>query len=214
MIGLHETLHVVKPEDINPIVWLQLLLVTPFSLGYREIRDIHMRHHAYAVTDKDPDLYHIRGNVVSGFILATLSPEISAYHWIRNQGVDVQLAVGMSLRFMLFSAFVWYLGWTSLWYFIPVRLAYGSCMFSISFPLHRKQGAYGTFTPRFGTLLETVMQVYCGRAALHTLSYHDIHHDYPRIAASKLPEARRFYVPKSSSLAHAPQAEIFTTRSR
>jgi fatty acid desaturase len=195
MIGLHEFLHVVKPEDANLFIRLQLLLVTPFSLGYREIREIHLRHHAYAVTERDPDLYLFRGGMITSFLYAVASPEISVYHWIRDKGVDQQLVLGMLVRLILFSLFVWNLGWLSLWYFIPVRLAYGSSMFSISFPLHRKDGAYGTFTPRFG-MGERLMQLYCGRAALHTLLYHDIHHDYPRISALKLPAARLHYTPK------------------
>jgi fatty acid desaturase len=211
MIGLHDALHVVKPQDTNPIVNLHLLIVTPISLGYKEIRDIHMRHHGYTLTEKDPDLYLIRGNVFSAYLNAVFSPEISAYRWVRDNGIDRQLMFGMLLRFTLFSLFVWGLGWTSLWYFIPVRLAYGGCMFSISFPLHHKAGSYGTFTPQFGKFLETIMLVYFGRAALHTLSYHDIHHDYPRISALKLPEARRYYQPKPSSLARMMPAESFRT---
>jgi len=201
MIGLHEALHAIKLEDTNSLIMLHLLLVTPLSLGYREIRDIHMRHHAYTLTDKDPDIYHLRGNMLSGFILATFSPEISAYNWIRNKGVDKALLFGMLLRFVLFCIFVGSLGWLSLWYFIPVRIAYGTCMFAISFPLHRKNGAYGTFTPNFGILLETIMELYAGSTALNTLKYHDIHHDYPRISAQKLPVARHHYKPKRSSLA-------------
>jgi len=201
MIGLHEALHIVKLEDTNSLIMLHLLLITPISLGYREIRDIHMRHHAYTLTENDPDIYHLRGNMLSGFILATFSPEISAYYWIRDKGVDKTLLLGMVLRLTLFCIFVGSLGWLSLWYFIPVRLAYGTCMFAISFPLHRKDGAYGTFTPNFGAWLETVMELYAGGAALNTLKYHDIHHDYPRISAQKLPVARYHYKPKRSSLA-------------
>lgn len=210
MIGLHETLHAVKPEDIHPVIRLQLLLLTPFSLGYREIRDIHMRHHGYTLTENDPDLYLIRGNAFSAYLNAVCSPEISAYRWVRDKGGDGQLILGMMVRFALFSLFVWNLGWTSLWYFVPVRLAYGGCMFSISFPLHRKAGAYGTFTPHFGRFMKALTLVYFGRAALHTLSYHDIHHDYPRISALKLPEARLWYEAKPSNPARRPlPANIF-----
>lgn len=201
MIGLHEFLHVAKLEETNLLIKLHLLIVTPISLGYEEIRDIHMRHHAYTLTDKDPDLYLIRGNVVLAFFNAVFSPEISAYHWIQKKGIDQSLLLGMLLRLALFSLFVWSVGWLSLWYFIPVRLAYGTCMFAISYPLHHQQGSYGTFTPQFGKVLETLMEVYAGRAALYTLSYHDIHHDYPRIATLKLAVARQYYEPKPSSLA-------------
>lgn len=208
MIGLHETLHIVRWEDTPLLIRLHLLIVTPISLGFKEIRDIHMRHHAYTLTEEDPDLYHIRASFVGGFVKATLSPEISAYHWIRDKGIDRQLGIGMAIRFTLFVLFVGSLGWTSLWYFIPVRLAYGACMFSISHFLHHKEGVYGTFTPRFGKFLDAVITVYFGPAALQTLCYHDIHHDHPRIAAFKLPEARQFYVPKPSSLVNNPRIDI------
>lgn len=208
MIGLHETLHLVRWEDTPLLIRLHLLIVTPISLGFREIRDIHMRHHAYTLTEKDPDLYHLRGNTVAAFVKATFSPEIAAYHWLREKGIDKELGMGMALRFVFFMLLVGSLGWTSLWYFVPVRLAYGACMFSISHFLHHKHGTYGTFIPQFGKLLDSVITLYFGRAALQTLCYHDIHHDYPKIAASKLPEAREYYSPRPSSLVNKPREDI------
>jgi fatty acid desaturase len=212
MIGLHETLHLVKLEDTPLLIRLHLLIVTPISLGYKEIRDIHMRHHAYTLTERDPDLYHIHASFIGGFIKATFSPEISAYHWIREKGVDRQLGIGMAIRFTLFVMLAGSLGWSSLWYFIPVRLAYGTCMFSISHFLHHDGGLYGTFPPKFNRLLGGFISVYFGRAAMQTLCYHDIHHDYPKIAAFKLPEARIYYTPRSTSLVGQPQPRVPITQ--
>lgn len=208
MIGLHETLHQIRYEDTPLIIRLHLLIVTPISLGFREIREIHMRHHAYTLTERDPDLYHIRGGFVMAFVKATLSPEISAYYWIKNSGVDKELAAGMAIRFALFVQLVGMLGWDSIWYFIPVRLAYGACMFSISHFLHHSEGMYGTFPPNFGSVLDTLIKAYFGKAAWQTLCYHDIHHDYPKIAAFKLPEARHYYSPRPTSLVNSPQPNI------
>lgn len=202
MLGLHETFHLVNLQNTNLFIRLHMLITTPFSIGYKEQRDIHMRHHAYTLKDKDPDFYLVSGNFFTAFLKATLSPEIATYKWVRDNGMDKQLMLGMTFRFIIFLLFIWYLGWTSLWYFIPVRLAYAGSMFSITFLLHRKEGRYGTFTPYFGRFLEFIMQLYFGRAALNTLKYHDIHHDYPRIAERKLPEARDVYKPKPSSLAN------------
>lgn len=208
MIGLHETLHLVRWEDTNLLIRMHLLILTPISLGFKEIRDIHMRHHAYTLTEKDPDLYHIKASFVGGFIKATFSPEISAYHWIREKGVDQHLALGMTIRFGLFALIVGSLGMTSLWYLIPVRLAYGACMFSISHFLHHDGDLYGTFPPKFNSFLRIFIAFYFGRAALQTLCYHDIHHDYPKIAASKLPDAHGYYTPRPTSLVNRPQANV------
>lgn len=198
MIGLHDIMHICKPQDVNVIIWFHLLILTPLSLGYREMRDIHMRHHAYTVTEHDPDLYHIQGNIFSAYLNVLFSPELSFYYWVKEKGVDKQLLQGILIRLILFMCLVYWLGWMSLWYFIPVRLAYGTGMFSISYPLHRKDKKYGTFQPRLANWLKESMRICLGNAAINTLYYHDIHHDYPKIQAVKLPEARQFYSPKGT----------------
>lgn len=208
MINLHDYLHLVPPKKAGWFIRYHLLILTPLSFGYREIRDIHHRHHAYTVTEKDPDLYHIKGNFLTSFLMVTLSPEISTYHYIRDRGIDRELLLGMGVRFVLFMLLVSYLGMASLYYFIPVRLVYGACMFSISFPLHRKGKEYGTYTPQYPAFFQATMMAIFGKAVVNTLSHHDIHHEYPTIAATNLAKARRYFQPRSSTSAKPTVEEV------
>jgi fatty acid desaturase len=196
MIALHESQHFYTLQTINPITKHNLLVLTPFQLGYREMRDIHMRHHAYTAAEKDPEYYHIRGSWLSGYINVMFSPEQSVYFWIRDKGIDAELIRGMSIRFALFSALVVGFGWQSLWYFIPVRLAYGSCLFLFSYCLHRNNGEYGTFQVTYPAVLKKIMLFLYGPTLFPSISEHDIHHDYPLIAGHRLKAARPFYRPK------------------
>lgn len=196
MISLHEAQHFYTPKTINPITKHNLLILTPFQLGYREMRDIHMRHHAHTAMEKDPEYYHIRGSWLSGYINVMFSPEQSVYFWIRDKGIDAELIKGMSIRFALFAAVVAAFGWQSLWYFIPVRIAYGTCLFWFSYCLHRKSGAYGTFQARYPDIMRRVMVFLYGETLFQSITEHDIHHDYPGIAGHRLKAARAFYTPR------------------
>lgn len=200
MINLHDLMHLLKPSDVNWLIRLHPVVLTPFSLGYKEIRDIHMRHHAYTITDNDPDLYHIKGNFFTSFIKVTLSPEISAYHYVREKGIDTELLVGSLFRFSIFISLALILGEQFLYLLVPLRLCYGACMYSISFPLHRSHGDFGTYTPHYPVWLQVFMTFLFGREALNTLSHHDIHHDHPKITSINLPKARKFYTPRPTSL--------------
>lgn len=198
MISLHEAQHAFTPKTINLVTKYNTLSVTPFQLGYREMRDIHMRHHAYTVTEKDPEYYHIRGSWLAGYLNVMFSPEQSTYYWIRDKGIDAELLTGMAIRFALFSAIVIGFGWQSLWYFIPVRVAYGSCLYLFSYGLHRKQGAEGTFQNHYPYIIRKIMLFVYGEILTQSISEHDIHHDYPNIAGHRLKIARPYYVPKKA----------------
>jgi fatty acid desaturase len=203
MIALHEQQHFCTPKNINIITRHNLLILTPFQLGYCEMRDIHMRHHAHGATEKDPEYYHIKGHWFAGFINVFFSPEQSVYFWLKEKKVDAELVRGMLIRFSLFVAIVAICGWQSLWYFIPVRLAYGSCLFFFSYCLHRKDGEYGTFSIQYPGFLRKLMHIFYGNTLLHSVSEHDIHHDYPRVPGNRLGEARPYYVPRRSAMKQA-----------
>lgn len=197
LISLHELQHCCTAKTINFFTKHNFLILTPFHLGYREMRDVHMRHHQYTATEQDSEYYHISGSWYSGLINVMFMPEQSTYFWIRDKGVDAELARGLLLRFTLFMMIVLSLGWQSLWYFIPVRLAYGTALFFFNYGLHRKNGEYGTYQVFYPTILEKMMLLIYGNTLLYSVSEHDIHHDYARIPGNKLRKARPFYQPKA-----------------
>nr|WP_320166339.1 fatty acid desaturase [uncultured Methylophaga sp.] len=199
MITLHEFQHCFSPKDINVITRLNLLTLTPIQLGYSEMRDIHMRHHAYTATPRDPEYYHIKGSPVSGFINVFFSPEISVYYWLRDKKIDSEFIFGVSVRLLVFTSLIYFFGWMSIWYFLPVRLAYGSCLFFFSYWLHREKGEFGTFKINYPRWFKVLLILLYGRTLYFSVSHHDIHHDYPRVAGSKLEKAREHYIPRRTT---------------
>jgi len=67
LLSVHELFHLRNDRQVDPITRLLPLILTPFSLGYRELLDIHRRHHRYAATPEDPEYYEIRGTRPVGF---------------------------------------------------------------------------------------------------------------------------------------------------
>lgn len=196
MICLHEQQHQCTPKTINPITRLNLLLLTPIQLGYCEMRDIHMRHHAYGATPRDPEYYHIRGHWFMGWLNVMFSPEQSVYFWLKDKKIDKEFVLGVSIRFTLFMSLALYFGFDFLWYLIPVRLAYGTCLYAFSYCLHRKNGEYGTFKIDYPDWLKRIFTPIYGQKLIQSVSEHDIHHDYPRIAGQYLTVSRRCYSPR------------------
>lgn len=198
MICLHEMQHHFTPKTINPITRLNLLSLTPLQLGFVEMRDIHMRHHAHPAKPQDPEYYHIKGHWLAGWINVMFSPEISTYHWLKKKKMDDEFKRGVSIRFILFVSLAFAFGWSFLWYLIPVRLAYGSCLYFFSYGLHRKNGDYGTFAIEYPLWLKIIASLVYGEKLLQSVSEHDIHHDYPTIPGQYLRASRPWYTPRAS----------------
>ena len=73
-----------------------------------------------------------------------------------------------------------------------MRAAFGASYFAFFYALHRRGAEYGVYRvtlPAWGARLFVVL---FGREALLATTYHDIHHDHPRISAVHLPELVRF----------------------
>jgi fatty acid desaturase len=188
LLATHELLHLRSEYQLDPILRLQPLLLTPFSLGYKEFLSYHRGHHRHMATPADPEFYQLRGNKLCGLLNAMSAPEQSFLRWLRREKIDRELVLGTTLRCGLFFALLWFSGWNFLWYWIPVRVAFGLSYFAFFYVLHRRGEEYGVYAldlPAWGARLFGFL---FGREALLATCHHDAHHHQPRVSAYRLPE--------------------------
>lgn len=190
MLSMHEIFHLRSAREVDPGTRLLLLMLTPFFLGYREMRAIHNGHHRFMATPQDPDFFHIRGNKVSGMLNALTAPEQMTVRWIRRNGIDSTLLKAGAVRLALFAGLVLVSGKFFWWYFLPVRLAFGASYFSFFYCLHRRGKAYGVYAAHLPDWAARAFGLLFGKDALLATLHHDIHHGAPRIRALDLPQAR------------------------
>ena len=190
MLALHELFHLRNEKEVDPLTRLLPLMLTPLSLGYREFLDIHRRHHLFMATPQDSEYYQLRGSKLAGLLNAMTAPEQAWVRWLQHKGMDFALLRDTLLRLALFAGMAGLTGWAFLWYWIPVRLAYGSSYFSFFYCLHRRGTQYGVYALPLPAWAEKLFALLFGREALLATSNHDLHHQHPRIAPLHLPQIR------------------------
>lgn len=188
LLATHELMHLRGAREVDLITRLMPMLLTPLSLGYREFLDIHRGHHRFMATPQDPEYFQLRGGKLQGLLNAMTAPEQAFLRWLARKGVDAELVLGALLRCALFGLLILLSGWKFLWYWIPLRAAFGASYFAFFYALHRRGDEYGVYRvtlPAWGGRLFALL---FGREALLATTYHDIHHAHPLVSAVHLPE--------------------------
>jgi fatty acid desaturase len=193
MIGRHELIHLRKEGEVDAFtrLWPVLAMVTPLSCGYREYRRLHQRHHQHLLTDGDPDVYQIRGSLLSGWFHCFTSPEQTLVRWIAEAGVDGALVRGVVARALFFAVGAALCGRLFLWYWVPLRLTYGTALFLFSYVLHRRGPRYGVFRIELGPVGVRLFVLLFGRVGWLAVCNHDVHHHNGNLSPLHLLEARR-----------------------
>lgn len=191
LLSTHELLHLRGEREVDWITRLMPLMLTPLSLGYRELLEIHRGHHRHMATAQDPEYFQLHGSKLRGLFGAMTAPEQAFLRWVARKGVDAELVLGVLLRGALF-ALLWVLSGAAFWwYWIPVRLAYGASYFAFFYLLHRRGDEYGVYRVTLPGWFAQLFALLFGREALLATTFHDIHHCQPRISANNLPVVAR-----------------------
>jgi len=200
MLSVHELFHLRTAEKVDPLTALLPLVLTPFSLGYREMLDIHRQHHRQAATPEDSEYFQLRGPPWLGLLNALSVPEQAWLRRLRSHGLDRPLLTGMLARLGLFAALAWVAGAAFWAYFIPVRLAFGLSNFAFFYCLHRQGDGFGTYPLSLPAWAGRVFGWILGEEAMLATCHHDMHHAHPRIAARHLAAARAWLALASTPL--------------
>jgi fatty-acid desaturase len=190
MLYVHEMFHVLKPEQIYFITRQLPMAFTPFVLSYTEHQDIHTRHHKFMCTEDDPEYFQLKGGYLTGLFNAMTMPEQTTFRWLRQNRINKQLALTMTISAIVFFGLVYLAGWNFLWYWIPVRISYGISGFAFFYMLHRRGEEFGVYPVKLPVFIAKLYALLFGNEALQVTCNHDLHHDNPRIAGYCLDEAR------------------------
>ena len=191
MLATHELMHLRSAREVDWLTRLMPLMLTPLALGYREFLDIHRGHHRHMATPQDPEYYQLRGSKLHGLFGAMTAPEQAFFRRVARNGVDVELVLGTLLRGALFALLLVLSGPAFWWYWIPVRLAFGASYFAFFYALHRRGDKYGVYRVSLPGWFAKLLSLMFGSEALLATSFHDLHHEQPRISAYHLPALAR-----------------------
>lgn len=145
---VHELMHVRGAEAVFWIQRLMMILDSPMCLGYREYRDIHLRHHRHAGTELDPEFFQIRGGHLRAFVNALLATEIAFVHWVREHRMSGELVRLATVRALVFFGLVAAFPAAFLVYLVTIRLVIGVSNFLFHHATHARAGSYGNFALR------------------------------------------------------------------
>ena len=195
-LALHELLHLRPAARVPAFHRLAMIFDTPFGLGYREHRTLHLRHHRCGAGAADPELHQIAGGHFSAFCNALVAPECSLVAWIRTRGVSAPLAREGGFRLAAFVLVAAIDPAVFLLYWIVLRLSIGAAGFVFHHILHNRGGRLGTFAlPVQDRALRAGTYVF-GTEPMLILARHRAHHLWPELRVRDLPDLPRgFAVP-------------------
>jgi fatty acid desaturase len=185
-LTIHELMHVRSERQVPWLHRLMMALESPLSLGYREHRDIHLRHHRFCATDGDPEFFQIRGGHVRAFAAAVLSPEWMLYDCVRQRRVGRTWLAEASIRFFGFLAVVAINPAAFLYYWIAVRASIGVSQYAFHHMLHQRGGTYGTYAVRLPRRVERAIRLVLGSECVHILTEHPAHHAWQGVKPDRL----------------------------
>lgn len=190
MIAVHELFHLRSEREVDPITWLQPLVFTPLSLGYREQLVNHRTHHRFMGTAEDAEFYQLRGSPLAGFANAFTAPEQMWFRWVRAHGMDRSLVIATLIRCALFAGLAAITGTAFLWYGVPARITFAASCFAFFYCLHRRGERMGVYGLALPARLADVLALFYGVDLVQATMHHDVHHAQARIAARDLAAAR------------------------
>ena len=184
----HELMHICKASQVPLPHRLMMILETPLCLGYREHRDIHLRHHQAAATERDPEFFQIRGGHLRALGCAMLSPEWSMVSYLREKGPSRTLVAEAAVRLAVFGLAAWWSPGAFLAYWVTLRLSIGFSAYMFHHALHYRGGRYGTFRLQPPPLVHRAARILLGAEATMIVYEHPAHHRWQQVKAMRLPD--------------------------
>jgi fatty acid desaturase len=187
-LALHELMHLRSAAHVPAFHRLAMILDTPFGLGYREHRVIHLRHHRSSAGPDDPELYQIAGGHARALLGALLVPERSLVSWVRTHGMSRALLRDAAFRCAVFVAVAAVDPVVFAVYWLTLRASIGAAGFIFHHLLHQRDGRLGTFSLPFSPGLLAAARQLFGEEPMLILQRHRAHHLWPSLRVRDLPD--------------------------
>lgn len=187
-LALHEMMHRCHPSGLGAFFRLAVVLETPWALGYREHRVLHLRHHRFNAGPGDPERNLITATPVRALWLALTVPERSTLAWVREKGLRSALGTGHLMRAVLFASVACLAPSAFAVYWVALRLSIGLSGFCFHHLLHARAGRPGTFSLPGGAKTLRWGRWLFGQQPMLILYRHRAHHLWPQLPLDALPD--------------------------
>jgi len=184
----HELMHICPAGRVSFVHRLMMILDTPVGLGYREHRDIHVRHHQSPATERDPEFFQIRGGHLRALASSMVSPEWAFVRYVREKRLTRAWAAEASVRAAVFAALAWANPFVFLAYWVVLRASVGVSNFLFHHALHYRAGRYGTFRLEPSSPVDRALRMLLGAESVLILYEHPAHHAWLHVKARCLPD--------------------------
>ncbi len=190
--SIHELIH--EPDSKTRWNWLlklNILVDSPFTVGFNELRQMHQLHHIHTNTDKDPDYFLVRGSRIRSLLLLAFVSEYYFFYILRRRKFGRSFLLLYVARLAIFTIVIYIIGLTNffIFAFLPSKLAFSLSFFIFSHEAHKSRrglhnGIYN-LTSRF-PFVHNLLMLVIGRCAYYVAHDHATHHQYPWVSGRKL----------------------------
>jgi fatty acid desaturase len=186
-LHVHELMHVRSERQVPLLHRLMMALESPFCLGYREHRDIHLRHHRFCATEDDPEFFQIKGGHARAFAAALVSPEWMLVDYVRQHGTSRTFLTEAGVRCAAFVAVCALNPVAFAFYWGALRVSVGASQYVFHHVLHQRNGALGTYALQLPPGVQRALATCLGAECLHILTEHPAHHAWQVVKPDQLP---------------------------
>jgi hypothetical protein len=189
----HELMHEPKSStDWNWLLKINLHLYSPATLGFSELRRLHLLHHLHADTPLDPDYFLIDGGRFRSFFVLAFAPEFWFFSALRMKETQSNFWVLQTTRVLLFTIFLCVLGWEDfiLLFYIPSKISFAVGFLIFSYESHtdfegKNHNNTYNLKPKFN-IVHTFLKLVIGSYSYNIAFNHAIHHRLPWASGRKL----------------------------
>lgn len=191
----HELVHERSANvDRNPLIRLNLHIYTPLSLGFAELRKLHLLHHRHLNSDGDPDYPMIKGGRLRSLLGLAFMPEHWFFYALKHRLISADFWRLWAVRCAILAVFIYVVGLEAYlaFYLLPVKIATAVLYLVFSYDAHtdddgRRRGSYN-ISPKW-VVPALLARPLVGQVACNASYYHATHHRYPWISANRLHRA-------------------------
>lgn len=188
----HELIHEPKSSTAwNWLLRLNLHLYSPATLGFDELRRLHLLHHFHADTPLDPDYFLIQGGRLRSFFTLAFAPEFWFFSALRRHEIQSRFWILQIIRIFVFLLFVMAVGLENyfLLFYIPSKISFAIGFLIFSYESHTdlegKHDRTYNLKARFPSI-HSLLKVLIGSYAYHIAFDHASHHKFPWVSGKKL----------------------------
>lgn len=196
----HELIHS-SPVNVNWnfLLRLNMHIYTPLTVGFGELRKLHLLHHQYTNTDNDPDYPVIKG---TNKLRSLLGLAFMAEHWfiyvLKHHLISPNFWHLWVIRCIILIGFIYMIGFQNylLLYLLPLKVASMVVFLMFSYEVHTDDnGAHkDSYNVHEWPVINPLLRLFTGQTAYNSTVFHATHHRYPWISGWRLPDATDYYL--------------------